>query len=106
MVTCNRRYEWLYGAAKEMVYGTFFLVQFNTIGVKLEDGFECVDKTPESVPGLNAFNSPLSLIYIQLSHTAVVCPVLPMMLGKSSLVQFALVESTKTVPKWVWTDSV
>ena len=28
------------GAAKEMIYGPFFLVQFKTAGVKLEDGLD------------------------------------------------------------------
>ena len=28
------------GAAKEMIYGTFFLVRFKTSGVKLEDGLD------------------------------------------------------------------
>ena len=28
------------GAAKEMIYGTFFLVLFKTVGVKLEDGLD------------------------------------------------------------------
>ena len=28
------------GAAKEMIYGTFFLVRFKTVGVKLEDGLD------------------------------------------------------------------
>ena len=67
--------------------------------------YECVDKAPESVPGLNAFGSPLSHFYsVEPYCNGLSCP--PMMLGKSSLVQFALVESTKTAPKWVWTDSV
>ena len=28
------------GAAKEMIYGPFFLVRFKTVGVKLEDGLD------------------------------------------------------------------
>ena len=28
------------GAAKEMIYGTFFLIQFKTVGVKLEDDLD------------------------------------------------------------------
>ena len=42
-VTCNCRYEGMrgcMGAAKEMIYGTFFLVRFKTAGVKLEDGLD------------------------------------------------------------------
>ena len=48
MVICNHRI-WLHvtagmhgfmGAAKEMIYGTCFLVRFKTKGVKLEDGLD------------------------------------------------------------------
>ena len=28
------------GAAKEMIYGTFFLIRFKVVGVKLEDGLD------------------------------------------------------------------
>ena len=28
------------GAAKEMIHGTIFLIQFKTLGVKLEDGLD------------------------------------------------------------------
>ena len=34
------------GAIKEIIYGTFFLVQFNTLGVKLEDGLDIKAQRP------------------------------------------------------------
>ena len=37
------------GAAKEMIYGLFFLVRFKTVGVKLEEGFDIKKKCKDPV---------------------------------------------------------
>ena len=57
--------------------------------------YECVDKTPESVQALNSAVIT-GHCFIQLRQSVMDCLVLPMVLRKSLLVQFALVESTKT----------
>ena len=44
--------------------------------------YECVDKDPESIPGLNFHSNPRA-IFTWWSHIAIVSPALHMMLRKS-----------------------